>query len=915
MEFFVLGPLEVRLGERVVPVPDGALTRLLATLLLEAGRICPVPRLVDALWDGAPPTTAERQVRNAVPRLRERLGDTERTLIETVAGGYRLRPEAARIDCRDFQDAVARARDLRATGRPDAAETALAEALALWRGEVLGGPAGQVLRSLAAPLEEARTAAYEDHAELRLELDRPLDPVVDELSRLLGDHPLRQRLTELLMRCLHRQGRRAEAIDAYERLRERLAEEFGIDPSERLRALLRDESAPPPAARPASSGARPAQLPAAPAGFCGRAAELRELDATLAPVAVVSAVSGTAGVGKTALAVHWAHTAAERFPDGQLYVDLRGFGPEPGTVDAVDALGAFLAALGMPLDKQPSAVDARAALYRSMLAGRRMFVLLDNARDADQVRPLLPAAPGCLTLVTSRRRLPELADAHRLDLDLFTTGEAHEFLRRRLGDDRVAAEPEAAEALVESCARLPLALAIAAARAALQPEYPLSVLAAELERTRGDLTAFGDDDPATDVRAVFSWSYRAVSPPAARLFRLLSLHPGPEIGTAVAASIAAIPPEEAKRRLDELVGVHLLTERAPGRHVFHDLLRVYAAERNHAEDPAEERTAATRRVADHYLHTGARARELLVPGAPRLPLPDAGPEIAAESPATMDEALEWFDRERTNLRAAFGRCRSDGFDLHTRRLAWIQSEYQGLRGHLDELISMQHTALESARRDADPEAEIYAHRALTIANARRDDYDAAEEHIAAALSLCGDKDPVTTGTLHRNYTVILDRLGRPSEALRHCRASLEAFERTDVTRGRALALAGIGWFSVLEGDLETGIDHAVRALTLFEEIGADDLTGGALDTLGLAHHRLGEPDTAISYYERALAGCRRRGDRGNTAGVLDHLGDVHADAGRADAARRSWAEALAIFEELREARAADVREKLRTTAH
>jgi len=365
------------------------------------------------------------------------------------------------------------------------------------------------------------------------------------------------------------------------------------------------------------------------ASFVGRSGHLRALDALLqdqgaAPTAVViSAIAGMAGVGKTALAVHWAHRVAGRFPDGQLYVNLRGFDPGGAGLDPGQALHGFLEAFGVPPARIPEDLAAQSGLFRSLLAGKRMLVLLDNARSAEQVRPLLPGSPGCLAIVTSRDKLAGLVateGARPLALDLLTAADARDLLARRLGADRVAAEPAAIACIIAACARLPLALTIAAARAATSPTFPLAAIAAELREAASALDPFDAGESATDVRTVFSWSYRALSAPAARMFRLLGLHPGPDVAVTAAASLAAVPPGQARALLAELTRAHLLAEHAPGRYAFHDLLRAYASELASAQECPADRASAVHRLLDHYLH-----REQRRGARGRLPVRGAGP--------------------------------------------------------------------------------------------------------------------------------------------------------------------------------------------------------------------------------------------------------------------------------------------------
>jgi hypothetical protein len=550
------------------------------------------------------------------------LGDAD--LIQTRPRGYLISVPPDRVDAARFDDLLRKA-DLAADPATEA--DLLAAALGVWRGPALADVPSEVLHRDEVPaLAERRLRALERRIELQLRAERHAE-VVPELRELTAKHPLRERLWAQLMTALAGCGRLGEALQAYEHFRARLVEELGIDPSPQLqelhRAALRGELTTTATGRGESRPPQrqrwlpPAQLPANVAGFSGRARYLSRLQALLEDhgtdpegpsEVVISAITGPAGVGKTTLALHWAHQVADRFPDGQLYVNLKGFHRSGNAMAPAEALRGFLAALGVPPDRLPSDLDSLVGLYRSRLAGRRILVLLDNARDADQVRPLLPGSPTCLAIVTSRDQLVSLVAteaARLLVLDLLSPDEAHTLLARRLGADRLAAEPAATSEIITRCARLPLALAIVAARAITCPDHPLEALAADLrDPHHGTLAALTTGDASTDIRAVFSGSYRTLSPAAARLFRLLALHRGPDIDRTAAASLAALPAHQVRGLLGELTRVHLLTERSPGGYAFHDLLRAFASELCETHDPEEARRDAQARMLDRYLHPG-----------------------------------------------------------------------------------------------------------------------------------------------------------------------------------------------------------------------------------------------------------------------------------------------------------------------
>lgn len=563
------------------------------------------------------------------------------------------------------------------------------------------GQAELTYRNLAAATGWSQSAIGEYFAGDTL----PPTDRFDALVRLLGAAP-------------DEQGALATVRDRIDEHRRRAPGTAGPAGDERRRRAPRAAG---PAGTAAAGRPVPRQLPADVPGFTGRGAQLRELDLLVTggertSTLVVSAVSGTAGVGKTALAVHWAHRVRGRFPHGQLYVNLRGFDPTGRAVSPAEAVRGFLDALGVVPQRIPAGLDPQAALYRSLVADRRMLILLDNARDADQVRPLLPGAAGCLVVVTSRDLLSGLVvaeGAHPLVLDLLTTDEAHQLLERRLGPARVAAEPEAVDDIVGACARLPLALAIVAARAVAHPAFPLSALAGALRQARGGLDIFAHGDPATDVRAVFSWSYHTLGPTAARLFRLLGVHPGPDITIPAAASLAGVTPREVAASMGELTRANLLTEHTAGRFAFHDLLRAYATELAHDVEPQAERRAAAQRALDHYLRTAYAADQLLNPERGPITLPPAGPGVTPEEHADRGQAMAWFGAEHRVLLAAADRAAATGLDIHAWQLPWVLADFFNLRGHSHDLAATQHAALEAARRLADREA----HGALLAAKA------------------------------------------------------------------------------------------------------------------------------------------------------------------------------------------------------
>jgi tetratricopeptide (TPR) repeat protein/transcriptional regulator with XRE-family HTH domain len=676
----------------------------------------------------------------------------------------------------------------------------------------------------------------------------------------------------------------------------------------------------------------PAQLPTDVGGFAGRTQYLRELDALLAGAGdghgesgrvrgmAISAIVGPPGVGKTALAVHWAHQARDEFPDGQLYVNLRGFDAGGSAMTPAEAVRGFLDAFGIPPQRVPASLAAQAALYRSLLADRRMLVVLDNARDVEQVRLLLPGSPGCLVLVTSRNELSSLVaieGAHPLTLDLLTTAEARQLLARRLGADRVAAEPHAVNQITASCARLPLALAIVAARASSHRGFFLAALAAELRQARGSLDVFDGGDASTDARAVFTWSYRTLSSEAARLFRLLGLHPGPDISAPAAASLAFLPVDRARRVLAELARASLLVEHTTGRFAFHDLLRAYATELAHSVDTGAVRHSAVHRVLDHYLHTAHSAALLLAPHGNRIIPHSSQPGATPEDLEDRERALAWLIAEHPVLLGAIRQAASMGFEAYTWQLAWTLGEFLDLRGHWHDLVAAQNVALDAARRLADRPGQAHAQQGLARAYERLGRHDDARTHYGHALRLYGELgDHTGQANVHLRLGGVFEREGgRYQEALHHAEQALELFRAAGDRSGQARTLNSVGWDHAQLGDHSRALAYCRQALTLLQEIGDRWGQAATWDSLGYVHHHLGDHGRAVACYQRALDLWREIGDRYNDAATLTRLGDDHHAAGDRTAAHDAWEHALRILDQLGHSDADRVRAKLRQLDH
>ncbi|MBB4693259.1 AfsR/SARP family transcriptional regulator [Paractinoplanes abujensis] len=918
IEFQLLGPVEMVAGGRRVDAGQPRQRAILAALLADAGRPVPVGTLIERVWGPEPPRTVRASLQAHITRIRQTLeqaaapGEKVITL-GNKAGSYLLDVDPLQVDLHRF-------RHLAASGGLEP----LRQAIGLWHGEPLADVSG-------AWAERARQAWRREHLAAsvawgRAELTANPAAVVPALGDLAREHPLNEALAAVVIEALAAAGQPAEALSYYEDVRRKLLEELGADPSAELqkihRSILRGV-APPAPAPAAPAPAAPAQLPADVSGFAGRDDQLALLDDLLrttppgslqaGPGAPVIAVSGVAGVGKTTLVVHWAHRVANDFPDGQLYVNLRGFDLSGRPMDPADAVRGFLDALGVPTGRIPAGLDAQAGLYRSLLSGRRILIVLDNARDAEQVRPLLPATPGALVVVTSRNRLTGLVatvGAHPVTLGVLSLPEARDLLSRRLGTARTRREPHAVNSIIASCARLPIALAITAARAR-QNDFPLAALAGELAGPDDRLDALDTGDPAVQVRAVFSWSYAALSDAAQRLFRLLSLHPGPDVATSAAAALGGQRPAQARRLLGELTQASLLAEHSPGRYSWHDLVRVYAGDLTAVHDSDADRDAATVRLIDYYAHTAHAADRMLYPARDPIDVP-LPPDTGSGADAFTDhrQALAWFAAERPALLAVARTAAASGRDARAWQLAWALDTYLFRGGHRHDRLEAWTNALAGAERlGGEPLAG--AHRSLSRANIILGRLDVARSHLGRALELS-----VRSGNrggqafVHNTLAVINGIEHQHAQALEHARKALALYEEAGNLRGQAVALSSMAWHSTLGGDHHEAIEYGQRSLAVNQRVGDKRGQADVWDTIGHAHHHLGRYDEARECYRRSVDLTRDIGDRLAEAQILVHLGDTHEAAGNPAAARGEWTDALRIFVDLDHTDAQGVRDRL-----
>ncbi|MFL6120747.1 ATP-binding protein [Actinophytocola sp.] len=666
----------------------------------------------------------------------------------------------------------------------------------------------------------------------------------------------------------------------------------------------------------------PRQLPATVGDFVGRGGELDILTRQLnrsrgeAGAVVITAIGGTAGVGKTALVVSWGNRMRQRFPDGQLYVNLHGYGPDEPRRSG-DAVALVLGALGVPAARVPGDEDERAALYRSLLADRKMLVVLDNAVSAEQVRPLLPGSPGCVVVVTSRRELPGLVagnGALQVVLDRLPTEEAVELLGRILGQDRVHAEPAAAVDIARRCAYLPLALRVAAQRALSSPELSLSEVAGQLASTRDrlDLLATPDNDRSMNVRVVFSWSYDALPADAARLFRLLGLHAGPDFGIHAAAALAGVGTAEATRLLDVLTGAHLAERGADGRYRLHDLLRDYAAGQVAENEAAEDGAAAVRRVLEMYLHAADAADRAFSPSRLRVPLDPTACELPAVD--SYQQALDWFELERANLTAATRQAAEAGYDDVAWRIPVAMTVYCYVRKPWDDWITTHEIGLAAAERGREPFGEAAILTGLGAVNYELRQYRAAVAHLERACARWRELGHEWGEAIALNILGSAHRdLRQFEQAVTWFRAALDIWARIDEVWGKGVTLHNLGTTYRELGDADQAIDWLRRSIEVRRAMPDRYGEAWAIHDLGVVHLDLDQLAAAVTHFDQALTIRREIGDRHGEAQSLYEMGKAMRENGDDERGEERLREAFAIFEDLHDPRAGEVQAHLRAS--
>ncbi|MEU4426429.1 BTAD domain-containing putative transcriptional regulator [Actinoplanes sp. NPDC024001] len=907
VRFTILGPVRAWRGDTELDLGGRQQRLVLALLLARAGTVVGLSELVDLVWEDDPPASAVNVVHRYIGTLR-RLIEPDLPVravgdhLIRHAAGYQLRVSADDLDLLRFRRLVARARS---APDPAAAVPVWTEALALWDGPCAAGlePVVRTHPTFVA-IEAERSQALRDAADAALRAGQ-VRAVIPVLRQAVGWFPLDEPLQARLVTALAADGRQAEAVDAYQEVRARLAGELGIEPGPELaeaydRLLHRNDEPAQPAAAPAPIGVDappvPVQLPPDHPFFSGRddvlarAEGLIEASRRRGRAAVVLAVDGMPGVGKTTLAVHLGHRVAGAYPDGQLFADLRGFAAQGAVMSPDEALRGFLGSLGVPPESLPGELHALAGLYRSMLSGRRVLVVLDNARDYEQVRHLLPADAGSLAIVTSRIRMTSLitaGGAHPVPLGLPAREELRASLVSRLGARRVAAEPAAVDEIIDRCGRLPLAFAVVTARAVILPDTPLSGIAGELAAAGAGLDGFGPD-AGTDLAAVFSWSYRALSPAAARLFRLLPSHPGPDLTTPAATSLAGTDQRTAGALLAELATFMLVQVRA-GRHQMHDLLRAYAADLSDQHDSPEERRAAVDRVLDHY-RCGAYAGHQLLGAALLAPRPpEPAPGVVVPAFPTAAEAMAWFEAEWRVLTAIV----EHGPPEVAWHVALTMQNYLHFTGRLPVWAATMRTGLAAAEAAGALDGQAHLHRSLAGALAVSGREDLAVRHLTRAGELferIGDRSGAAMVEL--NWAYVRAEREEHEAAVRHSERALEVFRATGNRPNLARALRTLAGSTARLGRHDEALDLLRETLELSREIGDVLGAGHCLEVIGSIHRQLGRPAEAIAELTEAVETYRQAGSRSALAEALLDLGDLCEETGRPEQAREHWRAAL-----------------------
>lgn len=909
----MLGVVEAWIDGRPADLGHSRQRSVLGVLLVEAGRPVTPDQLIDRVWGERAPQRAAGALYSYLSRLRRAVAGAEDVEIRREPGGYLLTVNPQVVDLHRFRRLMTTAR----SAETDRSAAGLIEqALGLWRGDPFAGLDTPWMAAMRRTLLGERLAAELDGNDVLLRLGRHGE-LLPSLLAAVAEHPLDERLAGQAMLALYRGGRQADADEQYRRIRHRLADEMGSDPGAELRRLHEQVLAADPALSVVAGDLRapagpvtvapatvPAQLPADVRAFTGRTGELSALDRLLEPLdggeppLTVALLCGTAGVGKSALAVRWAHRVREAYPDGQLYVNLRGYDAEQ-PVAVADALAGFLTALGVRGPEIPPGTDERAARYRSELTGRRMLVLLDNASSVEQVRPLLPGTGSCLVLITSRdslRGMVAVDGAERVNLDLLPLADAIGLLRKLIGP-RVDRDPDAAAALAAACARLPLALRIAAELAAERSDVPLPELVAELgdHQMRLDLLDAGGD-PRAEVRAVFSWSYQNLPEGAARAFRLLGLHPGETAHVDAVAALIGARPGETRRLLDVLTRASLVQAGRGGRYGMHDLLSAYAAELADGNDSEADRQAAVTRLFDHYLTSATVAMATLYPdGAAAVPAADGDPGAAAAA-GDPDTARAWLEAERPNLAAVCTNGAAHGWHRHAIDLAGTMFRYLDAGGPVAEASTVTASAVAAARAIGDTEAQARALSNLGRLHRRQGRLPEAAETYRQALRLYAALgEPEAEALVLRNLGSVDWRRGDYRQAAEHYQRAGALCQELGDDAGRADAVVRLGLIDARLGDGKRAAERFGTALDLYAALGDRFSEAYVLSLLARLPHHPVPLEQAEAHLDQSLAAVQRAGDRTAEAYVLTDLAAIHVRQGRLAEAAAHLRRALVLL--------------------
>ncbi len=910
LRYGVLGPLEVIRGGKRVAINGPKLRVLLATLLLQANATVSMDQLGERMWGERPPSTARKSVQLYVMRLRRTLGDD--SVIETRPDGYLLNAEPEQVDILRFRRLTVQAREAARAGDLLEELNRLNDALACWRGPALSDvPSESLQREAVAELAEDRLRTEERRIQVHLDLGRHRE-VISELVQLTKDHPWQEQFWVQLIQALHRSERLADALDTYRTVHRKFRDELGIDPGPQLQQVhsmilaerpdLNGET-PPMTAAPIN------QLPADLRDFVGRVDMVEKLSSMRGPITVVS---GPPGVGKTAFALHVAHQLRDRFPDGQLYVNLQGYACDPPLAPAT-VLNRFLRTLGVGREEIPVDLEGQAALFRSVSTGKQMLLVLDNAIDAEQVRPLLPAEPGCRVFITSRSDLRGLAvnpGADHLPLDVLTEWESRAVLIELIGESRADAEPDAVAELTNACAHLPLALRIAGANLAANAHRRIADYVTEMTQS-GRLAELAiDGDEASAVRVAFDNSYLRLRESDQSLFRLLGLTPGPDISVGAAAALSGGSLAETNRALDRLTAAALLQREFGGRYHFHDLIRDYAISQ---DTPADSVTALTRLI-DYYLHTANAAARMLYPATPRLPLPESS---AAPAPITEATALRWLDDERYNLVAVVPWAAAHPvLRSYAWRLVDVLRGYLQARGHDRETLTGFEAALAAAREAGEPAAQISMLDVLGLMSYNLADYERAIDYHNRALAVAEEVDDLDAAAqaLH-NLGRIHIQQGQPKLAEDCHRQALEAARKTGNLAAEILALNYIGVAHTSSGRPALALEFHEQSLALSHSSGNRTAAFRATNGLGIAYWNLGELDKAVALQQEVLEYCHEIGERFGELITLVCLAEIQCDLENYDTALSHAHKAIALSTKMSERRSEAGAREIIATVH